>query len=131
MSTSSLRIAPPHITRPCDFYAAELGLFGLGPRVVSARKPSERDAGIDAELVEDMAQVGVDVVRRNEEALGALAIAHPVSDQPRDRELRIGHGRPASAWALRGNQAAAHTQCPKPAAHPAGVPHRTGPRIEQ
>jgi len=29
-----------HITRPCDFYSAELGRLGLGPRVVSAGKPA-------------------------------------------------------------------------------------------
>ncbi len=97
---------------------------------MNAGKSRELDAGVDVEFAEDMAQVAVDGVMRNEEALRDLAIAQSVSDQPRNRELRFRHGLPASFWALRRNQSAAHTQCPKVAANPAGVPRRAGPRVE-
>ena len=69
----------------------------LEPRVVNAGKSGEFDAGVDVELAEDMAQVAVDGVMRNEEALSDLTIAQPVRDQPRDRELRVSRSRPASS----------------------------------
>lgn len=103
----------------------------LGARGVSAGKSGELDTGVDIELAEDMAQVAVDSVRRNEEALGDLAIAQPVRDQARDRELRVGHSLPASFWTLRRNQSAAHTQCPEVAANPSGIPPGACLRIEQ
>jgi len=90
---------------------------------VNGGKSGEFDARLDVEFAEDVAQVAVDCVRRNEEALSDLTIAQSVSDQPRNRELRFRHGLPASFWALRRNQSAAHTQCPEVAANPTGIPH--------
>ncbi len=98
---------------------------------MNAGKSGELDAGVDVELPKDMAQVAVDGVRRNEKALGDLAIAQSVRNQARDRELRIRHGLPASFWALRRNQSAAHAQGPEVAANPSGVPRGACLRIEQ
>src|SRR5260370_7155637 len=106
-----------------------MGLVRLGPRVVNAGKSGELDAGVDVEFAEDMAQVAIDGVMRNEEALRDLTITQPVRDQPRDRELRIRHARPASAWALRRNQSPPPTHPPAPSPTPPAPPLPPSPPI--
>jgi hypothetical protein len=49
--------------------------------------PGERDAGVDSELLEGVAEVSADGVRGDVEPLGDLFIGQAAGDQPDDGEL--------------------------------------------
>jgi hypothetical protein len=80
--TTSLLIRP---RRACHD-AAACGIARSGHLVV-ARESCQLDARVDAELGEDVPEVAVDGVRRDEEALCDFAIRQAVGDETREREL--------------------------------------------
>jgi hypothetical protein len=49
--------------------------------------PGERDAGVDAELLEGVAKVSADGVRGDAEPLGDLSVGQAAGDQLDDGEL--------------------------------------------
>jgi hypothetical protein len=55
----------------------------------------QRDPGVDAELLERVAEVAVHGVRGNVKPLGYFAVGKAVGDQADHRQFGIGQGRPA------------------------------------
>src|SRR5579862_5779424 len=90
--------------------------------VVVACEPRQLDARLDSELREDVTEMAVYRVWRDEEPLGDFAVRQTVGDQLRDSELRRGHRRPSSRLRLDGNKSATHTEITKPAANAPRVP---------
>src|ERR1700752_4724362 len=69
--------------------------------------PDEFHTTVDVDLLEDMGEVGLDRLRRDEHALGDLAIAEAIGGQLPDLPLRGGERWPASRRAAAGAARAA------------------------
>src|SRR5580692_3078258 len=80
------------------------------------------DPGVDAELLENVAEVAAGGVVGDAEALGDFAVGEATGDQPGDGELGVGQGRPALRGPLSGGQAALDPELAEAAADPAHVP---------
>jgi hypothetical protein len=80
------------------------------------------DAGVDAELLENVAKVAAGGVGGDSEALGDFAVGEAVSDQPGYGEFGVGQGCPALRGPLAGGQAALDPELAEAAADPAHVP---------
>jgi hypothetical protein len=87
------------------------------------------DAGADAQLLEGMAKVAVDSMRRNIEPFGYFAVGQPVGDQPDYGEFRLGQGRPPRRGSALGRQAALDPEPLEALADPGQVP--PGPGLDQ
>ena len=86
------------------------------------RDPGQGDAGVDAELVERVAEVPADSMRRNVEPFGDFAVGEAVGDQPDYGELGVGQGRPALDGPALSGQATLDPELPEAPADPGHVP---------
>ena len=110
--------------------AATRGIARSGHLVI-ARESGELHARVDSELREHMPEMAVHGVRRDEEALGDLAVRQPFGDEPRDGELGRRQRRPAVRLGFGGDEAASNAELAQAAADAAGVPGRSELRVER
>src|SRR5580658_10113323 len=90
-------------------------------RPVFGGEAGQRDPGVDAELLENVAEVAAGGVVGDAEALGDFAVGEATGDQPGYGELGVGQGRPALRGPLARGQAALDPELAA-AADPAHVP---------
>src|SRR6266849_1616144 len=98
--------------------------------LVIARESGQLHARVDAELREDVTEMAVHGVRRDEEALGDLPVGQPFGDEPCDVELGRRHRRPTARLRFGGDEAASDAELAQAAADAAGVPGRSQLRVE-
>src|SRR3989442_1187963 len=127
---------------PSEAYTSITGMIGRGchaagvrgitrsRHLVIARESCQLHARVDAELREDVAEVAVHGVRRDEEALGNLPVGQPFGDEPGDGELRRRHRRPTARLGFGGDEAASDAELAQAAADAAGVPACSQFRVE-
>ena len=115
-------------TGETDPQVQPLAAVALSIRV--ERESGQLHARVDAELREDVAEMAVHGVRRDEEALGDLPVGQPFGDEPCDGELRRRHRRPTARLGFGGDEAASDAELAQAAADAAGVPAGSQLRVE-
>jgi hypothetical protein len=78
--------------------------------LVIAGESCQLDARVDAELREHVAEMAVHRVRRDEEALGNLAVGETVGDKPRDGDLGRRQRRPTLGFRFGGDDATSNAE---------------------
>ena len=85
-------------------------------------EPSQLDPRVDAEFREDVAEMAVHGMRRDEQSLGYFTVGEPLGNEPGDRELRRSQCSPALVLWLGGVEAPPNPELPQAAAYPPCVP---------
>src|SRR5947208_11215690 len=119
------------LIRPCrDCHDAAARSITRSRHLVIARKARQFHARVDPELRENVAEVAVHSVRRDEEALGDLSVGQSFGDEPGYGELRRRHRRPAVRLGFGGDKAASDAELAQAAADAPGVPDRSQLRVK-
>src|SRR6266404_3378214 len=90
--------------------------------LVIARNSRQLYARGDAELREHVAEMAIDGVRRDKEALGGLSIRKPLSDEARDSQFRGSQRRPTVRLGFDGDQAPPNAEFAEAAADATRIP---------
>src|SRR6266566_638799 len=104
-----------------DCHAVAVRGITRSRHLVIAHESRQLHARVDAELQEDVTEMAVHRVRRDEEALGDLPVGQPFGDEPCDGELRRRQRRPTAGLGFGGDEAASNAELAQAAADAAGI----------